>query len=463
MLQNAFYTLTPNAPTFANIQNFQNIDISDTGNGACASSYIGYFTPASCNAGVGDILEIHGSGFGATQGNGGVFLRNANDGGLTATLLDAKDMISWADNLIRVYVPSYKDTTLASGYRITPAGTGFIKVKTNAGQILTSHYLPNPTLHIGYAYLNRLDLNGDKRKISLIDGYGPAKGGIGGYQFETFLNPNALPVLAAAINDWVCLTQVHFELGSPLPINWSTTTPANDDRNVIQFGDTPNGVLARTHRWELACSSNPTDPAVFETDIIISNTIVPNLVYDITGTLPIPAGMVDLYGVLIHELGHTHCLGHVNNPDAIMYFEGHIGLIPASQRSIHLNTDISCDIGGNAVVSHSQSTPHSNCFFNEIMTLLNGVNCGANGIEEAGKRDNIFTLFPNPVDETLRIQLANNALTDIYIYNSMGKLLESHENISDDYEFDMSNYPQGIYFIQAIQGNISSSQTILKR
>lgn len=314
---NSYYAPSPNPLTSA-CPNFPNIVATDVETTPTCTPTIIDFFPKNLNAGVGDILNISGKYFGATQGSGAIFLKNANNGGLTYTRLDRKDSVLWSDTLIRVYVPSLKDTLTTQfwGIRNTPAGSGLVKVRTNAGLVLTTSSLPQPQLNIRYAYTNFV-AQGQKRKVSLVDPYGPQFGGNGGYIFRTKLNNNSRPVVAAAINDWVCLTDVHFRLGDTLPATWTKSQQAYDSVNVIQFGQTQPGFIMQARRWEWLCSGS-IDPIVLEIDIIIKDTSIYN--FDTTGTVSLLNGQVDFYATILHELGHAHCLSHVNDPTAIMYF-----------------------------------------------------------------------------------------------------------------------------------------------
>jgi hypothetical protein len=78
------------------------------------------------------------------------------------------------------------------------------------------------------------------------------------------------------------------------------------------------------------------------------------------------------------------------------------------------------------------------------------------GLEEV--KNNGISVYPNPADKLVTIQLSN--ITDLLfvnIYNSIGVLQQSIQNkLSDDkLTLDVSNYPEGVYLMQAIDKNKS--------
>lgn len=462
MQLNAYYADAPNSPSNT-CSPFPNIIATDIDVCPTCIPIITDYSPKILNAGEGDILDIKGKYFGATRGNGAIFLKNANTGGLTSTMLDKRDSVLWSDTLIRVYVPSMKDTLSVAywGTRNTPAGSGIITVKTNTGDIITTSALPSPELTIRYAYANYLT-QFQKKKLSLVDAFGAAVGGNGGYVFKTKLNAKGREVVAKAMNDWACLTHVHFELGDTLTASWTKTQEAYDSVNVIQFGKPKPGYLMQTRRWENVCVAGLGDPIVLEIDIIIQDTSI--YMFETSDTVALPAGKVDFYANVLHELGHGHCLSHVNNPGAIMYYTNFSGPTPALLRPIHLTSDNGCVMGGLSVISHSQNTPH-NCYGSINMQLLTGVNCGTNPVEEPTKHNLSFSIYPNPFDDILYIQAEKQqVIEDVLIFDITGRLLIKQTCVSDEnIEINVSSLPKGIYNVQVIAKQFSNVQKIVKQ
>lgn len=462
MQLNSYYADAPNSPSNT-CSPFPNIIATDIEVSPTCIPVITDYSPKILNAGDGDILDIKGKYFGATRGIGAVFLKNANNGGLTSTMLDKRDSVLWSDTLIRVYVPSMKDTLTSQyfGTRNTPAGSGIITIKINTGDIITTSALSIPELTVRYAYTNYLT-QFQKKKVSLVDAFGASVGGLGGYVFKTKLSTNGRKVVGEAINDWVCLTGVHFELGDTLTSAWTKTSAVFDSVNVVQFGQLSPGFLMQTRRWETACVTALGDPIVLEIDIIIKDTSA--YFFETADTIALPAGKIDFYAGAIHEFGHGHCLGHSNNGGAIMYYVNFLGPLPASIRAIHLNSDVSCVMGGLSVISHSQNTPH-NCYGSINMQLLTGVNCGTNPIEEPTKHNLSFSIFPNPFDDILYIQAEKQQIIeDVLIFDITGRLLIKQTGVSgENVEINLKHLPKGVYTVQVMAKQFSYIQKIIKQ
>ena len=88
------------------IQPLKKIIPEQTGTKAAPS--ISNFTPTTITAGTKSILTINGSGFGSSKGSGDyVSFYDADDGGQTwLNITDSWHYVSWSDNQIRIYVPN---------------------------------------------------------------------------------------------------------------------------------------------------------------------------------------------------------------------------------------------------------------------------------------------------------------------------------------------------------------------
>lgn len=64
-------------------------------------------------------------------------------------------------------------------------------------------------------------------------------------------------------------------------------------------------------------------------------------------------------------------------------------------------------------------------------------------------KNNSFIIYPNPVSSQLRVSSNAEIIGNIQIYNSLGKLFyNSNNNYSNEINIDISNYPNGTYFIK---------------
>ncbi|MBX0334415.1 T9SS type A sorting domain-containing protein [Pontibacter sp. HSC-14F20] len=266
------------------------------------------FSPTRTSAGTGAVLTITGTGFGTTRGNGFVEFPNADDGGTTLVRPYASDYISWTNTQIRVLVPSYTQTG-------GTAGTGRIKVTTNDGSSGTS----DGSLIIEFAYSNVVAEGGNTPfQPVLIDANRN-----GGYtiQFAPSLQSRsaAQEGFRRAINNWVCTTNVNWNVGATT----TTESSADDGRSVIRFASpavTGQSVLARTiskYRGCVSISGTQRDTIFWltEFDMEINSTIPWQ--YGPGGP---GANQYDFETVILHELGHAHQLGHVIMPNTLMHY-----------------------------------------------------------------------------------------------------------------------------------------------
>lgn len=72
-----------------------------------------------------------------------------------------------------------------------------------------------------------------------------------------------------------------------------------------------------------------------------------------------------------------------------------------------------------------------------------------------------WTMYPNPVSNSLTIH-ADNDIKKIKIYNVLGSVMFDGVENSTTVKVDFSNYPKGIYFLIATDGNESISKKIIK-
>lgn len=290
------------------------------------------FTPTVANAGVGTVLTINGTNFGATRGNGSVAFRNADNGGRTFVSPLPSDYISWSNTQIRVRIPS---RSTAGG----TAGTGQIRVTGADGTSSVS----TSNITIEYAYSN-VDLNNRPFRPVMIN-----TDREGGYtiQFAPTMQSRGPAQLSfsRAMNSWVCNTNVNWKIGTPT----NTEAATDDGQNVIRFAPasvTGDSVLARTiSRYEGCRSGNDTLFWLSEFDMELNSAI--NWQY---GPSNPGSNQYDFETVVLHELGHAHQLSHVILPRAVMHYA-----IPARSVARELS---SADITGAAFVMARSTVPN---------------------------------------------------------------------------------------------------------
>lgn len=97
---------------------------------------------------------------------------------------------------------------------------------------------------------------------------------------------------------------------------------------------------------------------------------------------------------------------------------------------------------------------------NSIWEKLNAVMCSTTSTDEINKSKEIILIFPNPANTEINIVLPSNDSTKIEISNAMGQLIINDQNKS---KIDISNLPNGLYFISVKQGQRSYTQKLIKQ
>jgi hypothetical protein len=297
-------------------------------------------SPTQLAAGVGAVLTIRGSGFGATRGSGGVFFKNADDGGATTDQARPTDYLSWSDTQIQVRVPSL-------GVNNHPAGTGTVRVVAADGTTADS----STPLTIVYALANVGNTTG-----TLVDQPNHiATNTTGGITFHfgtNFQNSSAAAPWQRALTQWRCSTGINWELGPAA----TTNTIANDDQNIIAFDpgtDLPANILGRTTTYYQGCY-DPQGNVVFYVHEVDQEYASPgNISFQFGPALAVGA-QVDFESVATHELGHAQQLSHIIRPGAIMHY-----VIARGQNLRTLST--ASDIAGGRRELRSRSFRNRGC------------------------------------------------------------------------------------------------------
>jgi hypothetical protein len=415
---------------------------------ACAPTITSY-TPSSIDAGVNEILEIHGFQFGDNQGNGNVFFPNANDGGMSKAGMNYTDFFYWSDTLIKIVFPSFCDTVQTAGGSIITQpdqvpGTGNFYVITDAGDMDST----TSPLTVRYGVASYPIPN--KVPFNLI-----AADTNGGYDFymDTALwnNTAARACVYKAVADWHCLTGVNWHiLGSIVP---PSDSAEYDSVNIIQLGYTgysPLGtVLANTSTWGKVCGNKAYYP---ELDIVANATL--NWWYDTTSTAPVPAGMRDFYAMILHELGHAHVLTHVINPSGVMDFASEpTGPLPAASRKIVIEYDAACAFGGNEVMTASSGLTYS-CTTAPLHIVPQYLCSPFTAITDVASDVLSLNVYPNPFINNVTVQytLTKESTLDMYVMDMQGNIVASGEK---------RKYGAGEYKVELPLNGLATGQYLL--
>ena len=94
-----------------------------------------------------------------------------------------------------------------------------------------------------------------------------------------------------------------------------------------------------------------------------------------------------------------------------------------------------------------------------ITVIVNGID----GIEDIDM-SSLISIYPNPVNDVLNIEMGGVDVSEIQIINAMGQVVYQNEINSDVMSVDVSDFVSGIYFVRFIDGaSVSEAVKIIKR
>jgi hypothetical protein len=387
------------------------------------------FSPTTSSAGTKSVLTITGTGFGGTQGKIG--FSNGDDGG--ATYVDALDsqVLTWADALITVEIPS-------------EAGKGKIRVTHND----TSSAVSVDELSITHSEINAVT---DFLTIGTEYAYQTQHidaDGSGGYvlQMQTDFNANtaAKSSFLRALDTWRCESGINFTIGAVT----TTDVVGVDGVFVVRFdnvGELGVGVLGECSYFLSGCGNTgvPSSGRVYVSELDIVFDDAEN--WNFSTALP-DLSQIDFESVALHELGHGHQLGHVINTDAVM----HYAISPSDYERTLSPNDI---IGANDIQTRSTTTP----VCGEL--VMTNHPCSLS-VEDEELKDAI-SIYPNPSKGSFNIK--NTSLINlekVVIYDISGRLISEYNmtNSSRIKTINLVGVSKGMYFI-----NIQSERGIITK
>lgn len=421
----AFYTLgaTTALPIFSydTLNTPNNLNFSGCGGGIV---YINSILPSNVRAGTGDLVTINGGGFGSTRGSGNVFLKNADDGGRTYLQLDSMDYITWNNNEISFIVPS------AIGAQKHCPGSGLVKIMNDAGDSISS---PMDYINIDYSVkniyvhdsiFNKFFVNLSPDDTSAING---------GFIFRpdtSFTShPDRLATFKKAVDSWVCLTTVNFNVGDEIDTSTDSIAVLDGISRVKFAYISDSSTIANTQQWVYYRRGNCNSAWTKEIDIIFNKDFL--FVADTNINNNIPVGYIDLYQVALHELGHALSLHHVNDQSKVMWYASLPFGIAAADRRVTLYNDQAAIDGGLYVVNESLLFDTVNCAAGTNILTSGNSHCTID-ISEIDRKINNLNLYPNPTSSDLNISFQTDKpsalsiqiidLTGRVIYSSVDKI-----------------------------------------
>lgn len=411
--------------TYVEVANFNTTSFSKNSSVAAPGSIT--FNPTTATAGTKTVLTINGTGFGATKGK--VLFSNADDGGLTFIEALSTQVLTWNDTQITVEVPS-------------GAGTGQIRVtdsfnasSTSASNLLISYSESNVEYdaddNTGTGGSNGPLLKFAYRLQHINDN------SAGGYTWQMFTdfnnNINAKAAFLRAFDTWRCETGVNWVVGSTV----TTDITARDNINVIRFdngAELDTDVLGQCISYYEGCSSGGTfNWFVSELDLTFDEGTTWNFSSAVNST---GLGEYDFESVALHELGHGHQLGHVNDTNDAMNYA-----ISNSEEQRILNGNN--EIAANAI--QARSTSSIIC----AKPLMTNHPCSLSVDEE--ELNAAISIYPNPTNGTFNIKNTSLiGLENLVIYDISGRLISQYDlkNSARIKTINLMNVSKGIYFVK---------------
>lgn len=399
----------------------------------------------SVSAGTKDVLTITGTGFGTVQGK--VQFRNADDGG--GTFIDAldTDVVSWSDTQIDVEVPS-------------DAGTGTIRVRDDNGVLSPE----SVTLTVEYAEINVVSDAGGTDTAYQVQHVGQNFSGGMTWRMQTdFFDdtefPGAKAAFMRAFNNWICETGINYEVG-PSATTVDTAGSATDGTNVIRFdngSELASSTLGVCYSFFSGCGdgAGSFNWYVSELDLVFNDDT-----NWYTGTGTPGAGEIDFESVALHELGHSHQLGHVidpnnnsvgNNAEDVMHYAFNSGEF---QRLITANNSTAA----NAI--QDRSTASIPC--PSVLSAMSDLACPLS-VEDA-VLENGISVYPNPANDKFFIKNSSYlVLKSATLYDLSGRSVIEFD-ISKGSKLktvNLSKISSGVYFIKIASDEASVTRKLV--
>ena len=400
-----------------------------------SNGQISSFNPVKIIGGISQKITINGSGFGNLQGKNYVTFLQESGSFLDTSNAKKLKYTSWSDTKIEVEMPvAYSGKIKVNINGIDKISNDTLKVKANQG-----YRSANP---IVYDYLN--NTNG--------------KGGYTWYMHRTYWeNPAAKTAIEDVFKEFRCKTGVNYILANaPSDAAFSL----GDGINIIG-PDITLGAVGFTDRLWISCFLGA---EIFYTtkamDIRMSTT---QDWYFGGGT--VPSGKSKFRYVLLHELGHSLGLGHVNEIGQTMFPS--VTNLPSNNWNKRDSITTDEQIAITYLVKLSQTFSFNAC---GISTLSKISNCndvyGLTSEIDRFKKKITYSFYPNPAFDRIYFNTNQQTLngSTIRLMDILGRHI-STEKINTDgiVELYLTNLKPGSYIVEIENKNEIGRLNLIKK
>ncbi len=266
------------------------------------------FTPASVTAGTDSVITITGNNFNAYDGgtNSLVYFANANDGGSTYIAAVDYHIVSWTNTEIQVRVPSGASTGLI-GVQNSTSELGF------TGSNLTVTYNLSNVSYLGNRFRPNLQDDNGTGGYDMVYSTNTANNG------EDFSTSSAVAPFNRALSTWNCESLYNAETTGATTT--SNTVDANAAPNIVMFDNDASplasGTLGVCYSGYQSCDG--TTWYINGYDIVFKRSGTDGITWNY-GPTATTGGNYDFETVALHELGHSHGIGHINASGSVMHY-----------------------------------------------------------------------------------------------------------------------------------------------
>ena len=407
------------------------------------------------------ILTIPGCGFGITKDT--IVVCDANSGfngkgNEHYVPLDTDDILSWSENQIVVKMPS--DFL----YRGSTPGSGPFTIYNTCGGSATAN------IQINYNIENYNSVHGTTKFRGNIVMSNDSESYIFRCDTSVSHNPKAYACVKKAIKTWNCYTGVNWRCGADTTLD----STKQDGVSAVYFSNAiAAGIVMETEvNYYLPCFSF-SDSVDFaqESDIAINGNIT-NWSYDTAGIV-YSSDSTYFYDAILHELGHAHRLGHINDTLSLMYWytaayrpsivtggtypgpatlEGGLDVVNTSAAPSNAPSILGCS-------AYSILVPSTRMCIDPTLS-----------VPPISKNGYSLNLYPNPInngDLMISYQLNKDAYIYFKITDCTGRVLISslpQQKPAGNYTagININNLSAGVYFFVATINGVSQTIKFVK-